>query len=159
MNSPDSCDSSGAQLRARAGGRAQNWFKSSRKERSECQSEFRVFAGQCGRERSRRIWGCSSGSSTSPLPKATVSLHVPRAASWALRAWDTGRRVNPISPRVGEFGYEQRNWWGKVSGEMRKWIPEFTSSKHSWGIISEEQQWRPCLCPAPADSFWDFLSM
>lgn len=45
---------------------------------------------------------------------------------------------------------------------MRKGMSEFpdegaqTSSKHSWEIISEEQQWRPCLCSAPT-GFLSFI--
>lgn len=65
MNSPESCDSGGVQLGARARGTVQNRLKSSRKERSGSNSEFRVFTVQCGRKMSETVWGCRSGSTTS----------------------------------------------------------------------------------------------
>lgn len=106
MTFPDSCDSSGVQLRARAGGRVQNWFKSSRKERSDSKSELGVLAAQCGTEMGR-IWGCRCGSTRSQGReggRGWLSL-LPRP--W----WCPAPRQGC---QLGEAGCEHRTWFGKA---------------------------------------------
>lgn len=49
-----------------------------------------------------------------PLHKAMVPLHVTHAASWALLLLKHWQEGNQTILKVGELGYDQRNWLRKV---------------------------------------------
>lgn len=165
MTFPDSCDSSGVQLRARAGGRVQNWFKSSRKERSDCKSELGVLAAQCGTEMGR-IWGCRCGSTRSQgreggrgwlslLPRPWWCPAPRQGCQLGTSALNTGSRASTAPSSWERLAVNTEPGSGRQGGEMRTWIAEFTEkqhrniSNHSWESVAQEQQGMPCLCPAP----------
>lgn len=71
--------------------------------------------------------------------------------------WNTARRAG-ISSLMGELGYEWRAWlakvgrWGNAFQNLLVkggWMRRCKHPQKTAGIISQEQQWRPCLCPAP----------
>lgn len=162
MNFPDSCDSSGVQLRARAGEQFRTGYRAAGRRALTVNLSSGCLQGGKHWEMSSRIWGCSCGSSrqegeVNVPPKAMVPLHFTSAASWALQLLKHCQKGKHII-LDGETWVWMKSLVRK-SGEMRKCISEFTgegwvdekvqTSSNTAGIISQEQQWRPCLCPAP----------